>query len=129
MQTGVQENPDLYTVAVTSDSFIVVGHMAQRATSFQVAEHGYLTDLMTPIPMTPTIYFGGIEFSGLLPKLSHLIPSNGSGYTVVWPPKLRSTCHHYSTYCLFVLVTKQGQGLTPFPDDPTGAEEGGLHTA
>ena len=34
---------DPYTVAVTSDSFTVVGHVPQKAT-FQIAEHGYKTN-------------------------------------------------------------------------------------
>ena len=35
---------DLYTMRVISDLFTVVARVPQRPTSFQVAEHGYLTD-------------------------------------------------------------------------------------
>ena len=50
-----------YAVAVISDSLMVVGHVAQRETSFQVVEHGYLTDHTNgiAIPTTPTFYIGG----------------------------------------------------------------------
>ena len=41
---GPSNTADPYTVAVTSDSFTVVGYVAQSVTSFQVVEHGYLTD-------------------------------------------------------------------------------------
>ena len=35
---------DPHAEAVTFDSFLVIGHVTQRVTSFQVAKHGYLTD-------------------------------------------------------------------------------------
>ena len=35
---------DPYTVRVMSDLLTVVSHVARRLTSFQVVEHGYLTD-------------------------------------------------------------------------------------
>ena len=61
---------DPYAVAVMSDSFTVTGHEARRATSFQVAEHGYLTDHAsgTTQLFVPTIYIGIFYFDSLLPK-------------------------------------------------------------
>ena len=41
LQTEAQEHHSSFDV---SDSFTVVGRVAQRATSFEVAEHGHLTE-------------------------------------------------------------------------------------
>ena len=58
LQMGAQDHPDPYAMAVTSDSFTIVGHVIRRATYFQVVEHGYLTDHANGITKltTPTIY-------------------------------------------------------------------------
>ena len=67
-----QNTIDPFSVAVTPDSFTVVGHVARRATSFQVhvAGHGYLTDHANSITKltTPVIYTRGFSFNGLLPN-------------------------------------------------------------
>ena len=44
LQTGTQSTADPNVMAAMSDSFMVVGHGAQRATYFDLVEHCYLTD-------------------------------------------------------------------------------------
>ena len=44
-----KQQPRNITHPLASDSFTVVGHVAQRVISFQVAEHGHLTEHVNAI--------------------------------------------------------------------------------
>ena len=73
---------------MTSDSFTVFDHVAQRGTSFQAMEHYYLIDRannITKLTTSTNLYFHILiwHFFSKTANPPYLIPTNTIGYRVL----------------------------------------------